>query len=732
MSDVENALPGYTEFELPESEHEDWTTSDWQDEFNLTKDQVARFLAIRDPFIVLARSAIRLITERPEPTDKLIPLEQSSVEIIQALLLFNTAPIKSTPTSPGSFVRFWPLVSRNQTAFLHMQMRSDEDNKAVAFVSQRARLQTLYYRNLFTRSDCEEFVSALLTRVDTASENTLGYRLSELLRAMIRIVVLFEEKLHAFRAQVYNVLTGRSRSEVLEAIDFFRRAYPVAERAWRNKSEKFSDLKGLRDAGFQLSELAYPWVCTFSHQQLEQEFAPHIVQAIDRLCFRPGDLASSDPLHIYLNNPIWQRPYIRRDNGVFVALPNLIFSFPFAIFEGLMVGHGNLLKAYEDARAELLESEVARIVRRSMPSAKVYEGVIWTDPDSGQNFENDVVAFIGNYIFLFEAKSGKIKDAARRGGFLSLEKNFKSLFVEPGIQAWRLQNYVDSHKSKAVLRNRSDGKPLPEDLSNLKVIYKFSVCIEHFASLTSANYYLKELGLIDSDTAWSPVLSLGELMMISRFLDTEVSFVHYLTRRATLEEFVDVEGDEQDYLSIYLTNGLWLDPTVLDGRRLLLHNADSLVRRPKVARSIRTVFELHGVQLSPLWLQIAKELYLDNSQRHRFDIINVILNQFPPALAEVERRIRRWRRGVPHGGEDVAIIRFKIGTRNFILAIRLMKVMASLPEWRNIAHDIAAPFAMETGIADCAVFMMLRKTKHAFDGVSFFRFGKREKPKSVA
>ncbi|MGB6795140.1 MAG: hypothetical protein WBE48_00820 [Xanthobacteraceae bacterium] len=71
-----------------------------------------------------------------------------------------------------------------------------------------------------------------------------------------------------------------------------------------------------------------------------------------------------------------------------------------------------------------------------MPSAEVYERVIWSDPKTGKGFENDVVALIGNTIFLFEAKAGRIADAARRGGALSLERNFKELFVEPGEQAY--------------------------------------------------------------------------------------------------------------------------------------------------------------------------------------------------------------------------------------------------------------------------------------------------------
>lgn len=363
----------------------------------------------------------------------------------------------------------------------------------------------------------------------------------------------------------------------------------------------------------------------------------------------------------------------------------------------------------------------------------MYDNVVWTSPDDGHSYENDVVAAVGNFIFLFEAKSGKIKDGSRRGGRSSLEKNFKELFIEPGIQASRLQNYLDKYKSRAELRTKSDGNVIDLGLNRPKIVYRFSICIEHFASLTSAKFYLKELGVISDEAAWAPVLSLGELLMIAKFLDTEVSFVHYLTRRATLEDFAAIEGDEQDYLSLYLTNGLWLDVAALDGQRLLLHNADSLVRVPKVARINRREFDLHGVQLSPLWFQIARELYRNEDQVHRFDLICTILNQLPPALAEIEKQIRRWRRGTSHNGEDILIVRFKVSERNYILAVHLSKTRMSTPEWRNLAHDIAAPFAAESEMADCAVFLMLRRTKSStFDGVSFFRFGRRDKLSGLA
>jgi hypothetical protein len=73
-----------------------------------------------------------------------------------------------------------------------------------------------------------------------------------------------------------------------------------------------------------------------------------------------------------------------------------------------------------------------------------------------------------------------------------------------------------------------------------------------------------------------------------------------------------------------------------------------------------------------MWLKIVKELYSNDWQLHRFDIINVILNQPPTGLAEIERRVRRWRRGEPHHGEDVAVAHYKVGDRLFLLAVHLI------------------------------------------------------------
>jgi hypothetical protein len=473
-----------------------------------------------------------------------------------------------------------------------------------------------------------------------------------------------------------------------------------------------------------MSELAHPWIYTLARADLEAEFSAPIVEALFRLAIAPGSLSDINLEHIYLNNPIWQRPYIvRADGSLFAPLPQLVFSFPFVIMEALMEGHPKLEGAYEGARASYLEEAITTLVFTAMPSAAIYRGVAWDDPDSGQTWENDVVAVVGNFIFIFEAKSGRIKDASRRGGALSLRKNFKELFVEPGEQSGRLENYLNTKQRTAQLRVKVTTQPINLRLDKPKIVFTFSICIEHFAALTSARHHLKALGLISDLTPWAPVLSLGELQMVVRFLDSEVSFIHYLTRRATLEQVLDFEGDEQDILSAYLINGLWVDSESLEGRRVLFFGSDAPVRFPKVARSDRTVVELHGISLPPMWEAIVQELYREKDPRHRFDIINVILNQMPPALADFERRIRRFRRGVSPTDGDTAFLKFPIGSKVFVLAIHLAKRLPDELAWQDMGRNLVRMLMPEGGGVECAAFMFVRRSRRTtFDQVSFYRY----------
>lgn len=581
------------------------TPEEWRAIFNNSLRSIRTFLAGHDGVEILAKCVQqamaglasrkenpRWVLEKYEPFELIEPAE---LEVIQSLFLMQTSPRRSVPASPGSIHRFLPEIPKCTYAFSRMQPIRYADNPEREFVISKIRLHTMLHRNLFVKEDCESIVHSIFRDIDGLTVKELGFAFSEIFAALIALAAKIEQRLNEYMDKAREGLQAKTEAEALKSIEFFCAVSPVAKRAWDKCRGRCSTLDHFRWGAFQLSELCHAWPYRLDTGELSRIFGEAAVSFFKSISLRPGELASANAEHFFMNNPVWRRPFIALDEQTLsLPLPSLFYGFPFQIFEQFLAGRPELEQAYASARARFLENTVKTYVSTGMPNARTYQKVMWRDSATGTVYENDVVALIGNTIFLFEAKSGKLDDVARRGGELSLMRNFKELFVEPSEQAQRLENYLNAKGKDAELWIKDTGEIVQLELSRPKVVHKFSICIEHFAALTSAKHNLKVLGAIKDDNAWAPVLSLGELLLVWRYLDTEVSFFHYLTRRATLEELVDFEGDEQDILSMYLINGLYIDPEKVKGRKLHFLNIDGAVRTGKTPRRDRTEFEIFG------------------------------------------------------------------------------------------------------------------------------------------
>jgi hypothetical protein len=569
------------------------TPEGWRKVFEASLQTIRRFLAARDPWAIVAKTSTQLLANMAAKKEQVragnlvgavnhILTETVDVEILVALALMQTSTRKMIPASPANMQRLFPELGKIVSAFLEMQ----PDRYPVAdereHVIRKVRAHTIYGRNSFFKSDCEAIVPAVFRSFDDASLKVSGFRFSDMFAALVTVAKKVEDRLNVFRDHYRIAYQATSDDEVLPHIDFYCGIAPVAERAWSLGKKHCRTLESLKWAAYQLSELCNDWIYTLDKQELRVELGKESVEFFEKVAIRPGELADANPEHFFMNNPIWRRPFVALDEDrLLLPLPGLLYGFPFLIFESFVSGKQVLEKAYSEARSALLEETIRFHVASAMPSAKTYRNVAWRDDASGVLYENDVIASIGNTIFLFEAKSGRLDDVARRGGEQSLLRNFKELFVAPGEQARRLENYINTSGKDARLWLKETGEAVSLDLDKPKVVHKFSICIEHFASLTSAKHNLKALGAVRDDDAWAPVLSIGELMLIWRYLDTEISFFHYLTRRATLEDLLDFEGDEQDILSMYLINGLCIKSEEVKGKKVRFLEIDEIVRTEK-------------------------------------------------------------------------------------------------------------------------------------------------------
>lgn len=688
--------------------------------FAETSVQLRAFLAGRDPISFLARTGLHLLHQlaRDPTNDSVEGLQQPAAELLQTLVL--TVPRgPEVPTSPGNMVRAWDLAEKNLHAYTGSAIPAGPELNAVERVSRQARIQTLFYRNIFSSIDAQEIVPALLAHMDQASVSRLGYRVSDVARALFRFLELIPDKIDAFRSVAAGFYTGQFNQGALNRL---RDGSRMRQRAWLFAERERSDPKFSARAAFQLSELAWGAAFTFSRDELDALFGTAVAGALFQVSIGFGELANSETGRLYLDSPIRKRPFIRlSDSELFLPFPAMLVSFPFSIIESLFEDDEVLSAAYSAARTRYLEDATAELVATALPSATLYRSVHWTDPDTGKGYENDLVVKLGNHIFLFEAKSGKVNAASRRGGESSLRKNFKRLYVEPGQQAARLETLLRRGKSAESLLHNPAGRPITIDLSKPAIINSFGACIEHFAAITSTRRNFEEIGLITPTDPWSPIFSIGELRMLTSHLDSEVSFFHYLTRRGMIERQLMFIGDEQDILSLYITNGFLIESQTLKEMQVFFHKADAPVRGLKEPRADRRTFETPGLHLPPYWRRLAVELY-GSDTRHRFDMIEAIFNQHPGTLKGMEQRARRWNSGMGRATQDPMFAYVEIGSRVFAVAVTLERDPYLNAEiWHEHAREIAKVVKIQTRATDCLVILRVRKSPAAFDAVSFFR-----------
>ncbi|CAO3409384.1 hypothetical protein [Azospirillum largimobile] len=685
-----------------------------------TTSRLLQFFRARASMAILAKSGEQLLREMalgqigPGPSG----LEQVHVELLQAFAL-AAGPGRHVPASPNSMVRLWRLVERNLAAYL-TEIEPDRDADEDAILSRRIRMRTVFYRNVFNSDDAADVVPALLSHMDAVSEVELGYKMSDFAQALFSILEEIRMRLDERIAREQVLREGATVDSVLKEM---LQESDWARRMWR-PAEGGSLPRGRRGwAGFQMAEMLCAPLFTFRRSELVDRFGESVTRALFSCALTFGSLSEDDLSSIYLANPIWARPFIALDSDTLILpIPVLIVSFPFAIVEGLFDGNKKLEHAYSRARTCYLEDDVERTIRKSLPSATVYRSVNWADPDTKVLYEHDIVAVLGMQVLIFEAKSGKLSPAARRGGVKSLKTNFEKLFIEPGKQASRLAALLASRRNDVKLVDRN-GNEVQLGPSGPAVVHKFGVCIEQFASVTSSRRLFREIGLLEADQDWAPILTLGELRMISDHLDTEVSFLHYLTRRATADDVLDFVADEQDLLAMYLTNGFVIDARSLEGRQIIFLRADAAVRGRASPRENRREFATLGIALPPMWNLIAKEIYTTD-HRHRFDLLVTILNQHPGALEGMAHTVRRWRSGMGASKSNTISSRMEIGDRVFVVAVHMAKEF-SLDElsWANQSRLVAHDLAEKLNATDCVIILKTRRSKvPTFDGISFFRF----------
>lgn len=309
--------------------------------------------------------------------------------------------------------------------------------------------------------------------------------------------------------------------------------------------------------------------------------AAQIQPLLDNLSYRFGDLSNENPEHLLMQSKIRIRPIIAIDDGTyFVPIHGLFNSFFTEIVESWLRPHPYLKEKYHHRRATYLEKALTSLLIQNFPGCLVETGTTWEDSVNGKTYENDCLVVCGPLAIVFEAKSERVDDVAKRGGIRTLENHYETMVSEPAEQATRLARILEEGSRVSHFQTKG-GRKFQLDLSAIRRAICVSVTLDWFPAATLSWKHLVESKLVSADSRPAINVSLADLLIVLEVLESPARRLHYFWRRTEWESTVQYLADEEDLLVYYLSEGLTI-PRSEDGTAIesmsLYGNSDELHR----------------------------------------------------------------------------------------------------------------------------------------------------------
>jgi len=515
------------------------------------------------------------------------PILQHHVEFLQGLLLQHSQnSFDFRPALPQDFVEFRQLVQDVTRGFQMKPLSIADPSTTIEhqkFITvERIRIDTQAVRNWGYPQQVKRIVSDLFSSLDDTIEQRIGVRVVCLVEMWFKIVDVVESRIN----QHWNLVMPSLRAKSIKiAIKKYYQAFPDLTSSPEDLSayvqEEGLTLDGLRAIIFSHSDLRVKHIYTLTLDTFVGAYPKAVnpealKDVLNAWSLSFGDLSDWNPEHLFLGNPVWQKPLIKLEVGTyFCPVITLFLNYFIDIMEAIIKPHGEIYKKYEERRGKFLEQEIYQLFQKAFPSAKLYQGSEWFDPTTKKTFENDLLVLLDSYLLVVEAKSGRVTEATRRGAFKSLKNIVKKLLVEPSIQSKRFSEYLKNHSGLHQFKNRK-GELNEVDCSKVREVVRLSITLESLGTLFCRSTDLKQAGLIASDIEMSPTMSLADLEIIFEILEGSCEKLHYLGQRTEFEKNANYSGEEIDLLAFYLETGFNILNTEFAQQRLRLRGLSNI------------------------------------------------------------------------------------------------------------------------------------------------------------
>jgi hypothetical protein len=492
------------------------------------------------------------------------PIPQSSAELLQALILQIPEKELSSqldiPPPPETIIEVNKLLGGIANSFSLKRYGTGTTKKDL--LSEIARAHTVSVRNEGFPSQIRSTLHALLTPLDETFASLRKVKLTGLFRMLWNIGDLIGVRINDDFKLRRAVFRKKNANDIVR--EFLKLHCTGEAEASRFREElsnaklKLQDLRGYLNNLWdrQNFRLFYLSLEDFVSAYPEPADNSVIEQAILFWSLEFGSLASTNPEHFFLDNPVWAKPIIHvGPNRFFFPLPGLVQSFGQHLIEAIIRTDSAIWERYQSkVRSAYLEKATANLFRAAVPSAKVLEGVHWTKPTSDQRYETDLLVILDSHVLVVECKAGHITDRARRGDSVRLEKDLGRLIEEPTLQGQRFARLLLTAGEPFEVEDSTRAKHLIDGKRFLR-ISRINITLDYLGPVGVQARLLRELRIVSKDLEPAATLHLHELENVIELLDQPALLFHYLHRRAEIEAANDLLTGEGGLLALYLATG---------------------------------------------------------------------------------------------------------------------------------------------------------------------------------
>lgn len=542
------------------------------------------------------------------------------VETMQALMLFDKRTQFTIPLGAmaGELHDLLRDMNRNQSMRYSTMGKNVKDANELDPLLLRIEMMgdTLAVRNWAYEPQMKVITFELVELTRDKFTAVFDYDPVALFEVILGLVEHTNEKLNGFLQKLRLVLLEKNYRVMFEK---YSKTFnvPIGSEEeqldiWEKSGRNMKKFKGylIAHSDFFLTELntfGIDEMLTLTSYNFEAE---KLREIMDSLSYHFGDLSDWDKDHVFLNNPVHQRPFIKLDNGRYYSgVSYLFYHLGIDLWENLLRTNAKLFNQYLLEKGKYLEGKLAALFRKEFPNGKVLLGSQWRCPDTGKTFENDLILLIEEFAVIVEAKSGMVTSPARRGAPDRLFQTLKELMVEPSEQAMRFVEYLK--KNPVIHQFKTKSREINEiDASKIKYFIPLGVTLSSLGAIGSNIKKLVDAKITDKKLEeLAPSISFCDLEIIFDILELQAEKLHYLARRREFDAHANFQGDELDLFGFYLDNGFNIGETEFDENFYLQLTLKSKELDPYVLGTAKSIkVKKPRLAKTKFWEDILKKL----------------------------------------------------------------------------------------------------------------------------